>query len=143
MHCRIITLSLIALLLGSCAWIEGPRWALIGDTEKEGYFLDRQSVERVTHSLYRYPVKIIPYHPEDAHHLKEEVSTYKVLFQEMDCQSGKIRLISTGVVAPSGKILFRRSALDDSFRPIPAQSMDKTTYDYLCRSQSISAVHNH
>jgi hypothetical protein len=51
--------------------MEEPRWALLGDTGAQAFFLDRKDVQRLPSGNYRSTDKICPYAKARPHALVE------------------------------------------------------------------------
>lgn len=138
-----LTIAIFAFLLTGCAYLEEPRWALLGDTAEEAYYLDRASVKRLEKSLYRYPIKVIPYQ-EGSPHLEDKThQTTRVMFVQMNCRQRKMKVECSGFMTPSEKMLFRQLPLSHEFEVVPPNSIHEVTYNYLCNSATIDAIHRH
>lgn len=136
-------LLFVLLLLPGCASLEGPRWALLGDTSEQAFFIDRQKVIRQPNGNYRYFVKTRPYQEQQPHEQDESHDTSTVLLVEMDCQKKQWTAMGRSVVDQNDKVLFRYTSPLSSSQPIKPDSIHFAAYNYLCRGSDIIAQHNH
>jgi len=138
-----IGLFFIVLCFSGCAALEEPRWALLGDTSEQAFYIDRQDMQRQPNGNYRYLVKICPYQKEQPHKQDESHDTNTALLVEMNCREKQWTETSRNVMDQNNKVLFRHT------RPLlPPQSIETNTihftaYNYLCRGSDIIAQHNH
>lgn len=131
------------LFLAGCAALEGPRWALLGDTSQEAYYLDRQDVQRLPNGNYRYPVKVCPYEEGKLHKLDENRDTNQVLFVEMNCREKRWTEAGRGTMDNQGKILFRHLTPFPGTHPVEPGTIHLAAYTYLCGDDDIAEQHNH
>lgn len=143
MSYRGVVLLLLTLACSGCAYLEGPRWVLLGDNSEEAFFIDRKDVHRLPNGNYRYPVKICLYEAEQPHRPDESHETNKVLFVEMDCRKQQWTEAGTGVMGQDNRIIFRHVNLAPRAQPIDPDSIHAAAYNYLCRNSDIVAQHNH
>jgi hypothetical protein len=62
-----VGLTLLVLLGSGCASLEKPSWVLLGETQENGFFLDREQVESQANGNYRYKVSACRYQEEKPH----------------------------------------------------------------------------
>ena len=140
---RGVGLIFLVLFIVGCASLEGPRWAMLGDTSEQAFFLNRQDVQRLANGNYRYPVKICLYQEEQLHKQDDSRDTNQVLFMEMDCRDKQWLEVGRGVMDRSEKILFRHLNFAPAPRPVEPGTVHFAAYNYLCDNESIIAQHNH
>lgn len=140
---REAVLIFIILILTGCASLEKPRWALLGDTSEEAYFIDRQEVKRLANGNYAYPVKLSLYQPGQPHKPDTDHATNRMLFIEMDCRSRQWTETSRGVVDQNNKIMFKRLDVAPRAQRVQPDSIHFAAYRYLCNNSEIIAQHNH
>lgn len=136
-------LIFLILLLAGCAALEGPRWAMLGDTSEQAFFLDRQDVQRLDNGNYRYPVKICRYQEGQLHQQDDSRDTSQVLFMEMDCRDKQWLEAGRGVMDQNEKVLFRHLNFAPAPHPVEPGTIHFTAYNYLCGNESIIPQHNH
>lgn len=140
---RGVGLLFLILTLGGCAYLEGPRWAMLGDTSEQAFFIDREDVQRLPNGNYSYPVKIRPYVEGRPHQLDEGRDTSQVLFIEMSCREKRWTETGRGSMDSNGKILFRRLNTSPVSRPVEEGTIHLAAYIYLCGDDDIPVQHNH
>jgi hypothetical protein len=138
-----VGLVLIALFFSGCASLQEPRWALLGDTNEQAFYLDRQQVERLPNGNYSYPVKTCLYLDGQPHQLDESRDTNKVLLVEMNCRKRQWTEAWSAFMDRSGKILFRHLNRSPSPQPIEPNTIHFSAYHYLCGDKTVVAQHNH
>lgn len=143
MSCKVVGLMFFILCLSGCAYLEGPRWALLGDTSKEAFFIDRQDVQRLPDGNYRYPVKSYLYQEEQLHKKDESRDTNKVLFVEMNCREKLWTKRGGAVMNKDNKVLFKHINPFPASRTIQSGTIHFAAYNYLCSGSDIIAQHNH
>jgi hypothetical protein len=138
-----VGLTLLVLLVSGCASLEEPRWVLLGDTQKKGFFLDREQVERQANGNYRYKVKTCRYQEEKPHLIDESRDTNGVLSLEMNCRERQWKKLWSGSMTQDGKTLFRRPNLTPAPQPITPDTIHFSAYNYLCGKEDQLVQHNH
>ena len=118
MLCKGVGLIFSILLFSGCASLQEPRWALLGDTSEQAFFIDRQEVQRQPNGSYRYLVKICPYQEEQPHKQDESHDTNTVLLLEMNCREKQWTETSRNVMDQSNKVLFRYTSPRLTSQPI-------------------------
>jgi hypothetical protein len=136
-------LVLTLLIIQGCAPLEEPRWAMLGDTSEQAFFIDRENVERLPDGSYSYPVKVCLYVEGRVHKKDESNNTNQVLFVEMNCKKLQWKETGRGVMDKNGKILFRRTSLMPDANTIEADTIHQSAFNYLCNDDSVVAQHNH
>lgn len=131
------------LSLSGCASIEEPRWALLGDTERKAYLIDRQEVQRLSNGNYRFPVKSFHYEERQPHKPDEQRESCEVLGIEMDCRRKQWRAVERYTVDKNGKVLFRLLNSPAAFQAVEPTTIHLAAYNYLCGDSDIVAQHNH
>ncbi|NIQ11834.1 MAG: hypothetical protein GWO23_20300 [Gammaproteobacteria bacterium] len=136
-------LLFLIMLIQGCAALEEPRWAMLGDTESEAYFIDRKSVKRLQNGTYHFPVRVNDYKDDSIHTIDDSHDTNRVLFYEVSCRKKRWKEAGRGVMDKEDNILFKH------LTPLPASNSIKpgtihySAYNYLCRNESLAAIHNH
>ncbi len=143
MMCRGVGLIFFILFFSGCAYMEGPRWALLGDTSEQAFFIDRQNVQRLPNGNYLYPVKICIYQEERPHEQDESHDTNKVLLVEMNCREKQWTETSRNVIDQDNKVLFRYTSPLPTSQPIEPGTIHFAAYKYLCSGSDVIAQHNH
>lgn len=143
MLCRGLGLIFFILFFSGCAYMEEPRWALLGDTSEKAFFIDRKNVQRLPNGNYRYPVKVCLYKKGQLHNQDESHDTNQVLFVEINCREKQWTEASRGVIGQNEKVLFRHLSTIPTPHPIEPGSIHLAAYNYLCADDSIIAQHNH
>lgn len=143
MSFRLVVLSFFMLLLTGCASFEEPRWLLLGDSDKEAFFMDRQQVQRLPDGTYRYPVKISPYLEGQPHRHDDNRDTNQQLTIEIDCRNKQWLEAEHSVIDQNNKVLFQYLNSAATTQAIETDSIHFAAYKYLCSSSDIIAQHNH
>jgi len=138
-----VGLLFVLLLFSGCASLEEPRWDLLGDTDEQAFFIDRQNVSRLPNGSYSYFVKARPYQEQQPHEQDQSHDTTTVLLVEMNCQERQWIAAGRSVVDQSDKVLFRYTSPLSSPQPIKPATIHFAAYNYLCRGSDIIAQHNH
>ena len=140
---RGVGLLFFILLFSGCAYMEGPRWDLLGDTNEEAFFIDRQDVQRLPEGNYLYPVKTYLYLKDQPHKKDESHDTNKVLFVEMNCRQKLWTKRGGGVVDRDNKVLFKHINPFPAPKPVESGTIHFAAYNYLCNHSDIIVQHNH
>ena len=143
MLCRGVGLTFLVLFFSGCAYLDEPRWVMLGDTSEQAYFIDREKVQRLPDGHYSYQVKVCRYEAGHVHKNDESRNTNQTLLIEMNCKEGQWTETGRGVMDKNGKVLFRRTMLMPDARPIEPDTIHQAAYNYLCGDDPIVALHNH
>lgn len=138
-----IWLIFIILALAGCATTEEARWAMLGDSNEQAFFLDRQQVQRLPNGNYSYTVKIRPYQEGSPHALDETRDTNQVLFIEMNCRDRQWTETGRASMENSGKLLFRFLNPAPRAQTVEPGTIHQAAYSYLCGHEDITAEHHH
>lgn len=136
-------LLVFCVVFSGCAYLEGPRWALLGDTEKEGFFIDRQEVTRLANGNYLYQVKVSHYRENQVHVDDESRETNRVIFFELNCRSRQWQEMGSDVRDRNGRTVFNQLNLAPGWRPIAPGTTQQVAYNYLCGDKEIVSLHQH
>ena len=143
MICRGVGLIFFILLFSGCAYLDEPRWAMLGDTNEQAFFIDREKVQRLPDGSYSYEIKVCRYEEGHIHKKAESHDTNQLLLVEMNCKEGQWTETGRGVMDQNGKVLFRRTTLMPDTHPIEPGTIHQSAYNYLCGDDSVVAQHNH
>lgn len=136
-------LLLIVACFAGCAYLEGPRWALLGDTKQEAFFIDRQEVKRLANGNYLYTLKACRYLDDKVHEHDPARDTNRVIYIELNCRDRQWQETGRGVTDMSDQPLFHYLNPSPSRNPIEPGTIQQSAYDYLCGNQSITPRHLH
>jgi hypothetical protein len=136
-------LVLTLLIIQGCAPLEEPRWAMLGDTSDEAYFIDRKSVERQQNGSYQFPVRVNAYQDDSIHTFDDNHDTNKVLFYELSCRSRRWKEVGRGVMDKEHNLLFKHLTPLPTANTIKPETIHFSAYNYLCRNEPVIPFHNH
>jgi hypothetical protein len=140
---RGILLASCCVVIAGCAYLEGPRWALLGDTATEAFFIDRQEVTRLANGNYLYPVKVAHYRENQAHVDDESRETNRVVFFELNCRSRRWQETGSDVRDRNDRTVFKHLHPAPRWHAVEADTIQQVTYDYLCNNEKIAPRHQH
>ncbi len=143
MLCRGAGLIFLILFFSGCAYLDEPRWAMLGDTNEQAFFIDQEKVQRLPDDSYSYQVKVYRYEEGHVHKNDEGHDTNRLLIVEMNCRERQWTETGSSVMDQNGKVLFRRLILMPPSHPVEQGTIHESAFNYLCGDDSVIAQHNH